>query len=85
MFFFFFFAVKIHTTVARECYVCGSGSTDPFTNNKSAKPMAMLSCDEFEQSDNLDKFIAKCPEGYVGCTTQTDGQYYLFYYYTIYT
>lgn len=70
--------VNIQPTLARMCYVCGAGSEEPFMQTSRGKleysDMDIpLSCDEFETSDNLDKFIFTCPSNYVGCITQSDG------------
>lgn len=74
--FFFIIPVKLHHTIAahHECYVCGGlGAAYPFKNSKDFALMLPSSCDEFEQSENLDTFLVTCPEDYVGCITQTDG------------
>ena len=71
------------TADARECYVCGGSSAEePFkysaeqSNQQQSRPMnfTILSCDEFEHSGNINKFIMKCPKNYVGCITQNDGK-----------
>lgn len=72
------FSVKANITTARECYVCGLGARNPFKNDgeqAAANTIVIPSCNEFERSDNIDRYVVTCPEHYAGCITQTDGQY----------
>ncbi|KAG4069685.1 hypothetical protein HA402_014708 [Bradysia odoriphaga] len=70
--------VNSQSTQPRMCYVCGKGSQEPFTQTSKGKleysDMDMpLSCDEFDSTTNLEKFIFTCPSNYVGCITHSDG------------
>lgn len=60
--------------------MCGLGARNPFkTDGEQAAANAIVipSCNEFERSDNIDRYVVTCPEHYAGCITQTDGQYIL--------
>ncbi|GAB0093725.1 hypothetical protein DMENIID0001_088990 [Sergentomyia squamirostris] len=69
-------------TSARRCYICGSGSEEPFRaggrgrgvrGTSEARIKSSVSCTEFERSSSMDQFIMECPDDYVGCITQIDG------------
>ncbi|XP_055698363.1 uncharacterized protein LOC129798903 [Phlebotomus papatasi] len=68
-------------TSARRCYICGNGSEEPFrtggrgrgVRETEARIKSSVSCTEFERSSSMDQFIMECPNDFVGCITQIDG------------
>ncbi|XP_059619940.1 uncharacterized protein LOC132263936 [Phlebotomus argentipes] len=63
---------------ARRCYICGNGSEEPFRTGRGrevreARIKSSVSCTEFERSSSMDQFIMECPDDFVGCITQIDG------------
>lgn len=71
-------------TTSRRCYICGIGADEPFWSSQLSsnqldklKRLANTPCKDLELNiKNMTEFAVECPAGYVGCLTQTEGQYY---------
>lgn len=85
---------SLGVAAAHRCYVCGRDAEEPFKDsrlrddNESNKSGAgggrnnvtiPSKCDEFERTDNVEKFALECPSGYSSCLTQIDGKFIQFF------